>query len=165
MTLEQKVLEVANYVRNDWGGKPEDVPDWYIADFLNERKTSEVVRVYKPIKVSEVRFVLLVSGEYPRVKEYAINNRANDGYVYGAIPFDIIEGMNEIDLNIPNAYNVFKSTLDLFFDKGVISEQSKNTLLGMVRYDEVVVWGKSWAEENNLTIDSRAVGLARGGKP
>lgn len=164
MTLEQKVLEVANYVRNDWGGKPEDVPDWYIANYLNNRG-GESVKVFKPIKVAEVRFLLLVSGEYPKIKEYASTHRANDGYVYGNLPFDVIEAMTEIDLNMPNAYNIFKNTLDLFFEKGVISEQTKNALIGMVQYDEVMVYGKSWAEENNLTIDSRAVGLARGGKP
>lgn len=164
MTLKEKVFEVANYYRDEFGGTPESVPDWYVSNKLNER-TQATQKWYKPIDVAKMRFILLVAGEYPKIKTFATERRANDGYVYGGLPFEIIEGMKEYDLNFPQALEVFMGTIEHFHTNGVIADTTKASLLALIESEDRVVYGSSWAEENNIFVDSREVGLARGGKP
>ena len=63
MSFIVKINEVADQYKDSFEGTPESVPDWFIADRLNEQPSS-VVQKYIPIVCKDIKGLLIIRGEY-----------------------------------------------------------------------------------------------------
>jgi hypothetical protein len=161
MSLIDKINELSLQYKDEFGGTSQSVPDWFIADKLNEKPTS-VVQKYIPVKTQDIKTVLILGGEYAGIKELSINGtNPIKGLCINAL--EALTAYEFFDMNNQDfllGYSEMINNLEL---AGVISAQSKQTFLNLIIQIPITEYGQSWAEANNLNVDARTVGLARGG--
>lgn len=163
MTLIEKINEISEIYQNSFGETLESVPDWFISDILNI-KPQTTVSQYKPIPTKDLKSILIVSGEFAKIKQ--ISETGSDPSK--SLCINVIETLNSfetINLNVVEYYDSYQTMKTELFYLEIISESTKDKFTSLITTEDVIVYGLSWAEENDLYIDSRSVGLARGGKP
>jgi len=161
MTLLEKINEVVEQNRGSYGGNPEDVPDWLVADVINA-KSSETQSAYKNIICNEIKSILILSGEFAVMKSLSTQGVQP----VNLLCLNIIEALDcfeYIDLNISEYYEGWNNILTNLIAAGLISALTQDQINALVITEDIVVYGQSWAEQNEVFVDSRTVGLLRGG--
>lgn len=133
------------------------MPDWEIAEILNA-KDSLLPTVYCDVATADAREVLLSSGEWSALV-IAADSDATPALLRGACivardTLTLTQSIRTSNQAIRGAVEVALNGLVL---GGIVAQDTKNAV------SELMYANQSWAEANNLKVDARAVGLARGG--
>ena len=103
-----------------------------------------------------------MGGEYAVIKELSINvTNPIKGLCINAL--EALTAYEFFDMNNPDFLSGYSKMINNLELAGVISAQSKQTFLNLIIQIPITEYGQSWAEANNLNVDARIVGLARGG--
>lgn len=136
------------------------VPDWQVSSELNTPDGEEYGYVWVPLRCEIIRDALLANGAWLEIK-HARDNANLDQSVRNAAEtlIDAITLQERIDLTDDGYRQEVMDTVDILTAAELLSE---------VIADQVInEYGRrplSWAEANNIKVDARAVGIARGGK-
>ncbi len=136
------------------------LPDWKIAEILNAPDTSLPPR-RSVVMTSDVRALLLRTGEWAAIKMLSratpSENIPAEAVGAALISIDTLELTTILESDKEEFYNAMAAMVAGLKQAGVLSEQSGNAMLAMAEKPQ------SWAQINNVFVDARAVGLARGG--
>lgn len=130
-----------------------DLPDWAAADILNQPDPQQPVIVSWQRTEAGVGTVLDVLGPSAGAALLDVLENATDPVLRWGM--HILE-RGQLDISMAST----RAQLDALTQAGVMSEPQKNALFALSRRER----HPSWAEVNNMVVDARAVGLARGGK-
>ena len=163
MSLIDKINELALLHKDDFEGTSESVPDWFIANKLNEQPAT-VVQKYVPIVCKDIKGMLIIGGEYAVIKELSLNG-TNPIKALCVNVLEALNGFDELDMNNPSYLIGYGGIADNLETAGIISSQTKQILLSLIVQSPVTEYSESWATLNNIIVDSRVVGIARGANP
>ncbi len=163
MSLIDKINELALLHKDDFEGTSESVPDWFIANKLNEQPAT-VVQKYVPIVCKDIKGMLIIGGEYAVIKELSLNG-TNPIKALCVNVLEALNGFDVLDMNNPSYLIGYVGIADNLETAGIISSQTKQILLSLIIQIPVTEYGESWATLNNIIVDSRVVGIARGANP
>lgn len=127
--------------------------DWEAADALNQPDPQQPVIVSWQRTEAGVGTVLDVLGPSAGAALLDVLKNASDPVLRWGM--HILE-RGQLDISLAST----RAQLDALTQAGVMSEPQKNALFALSRRER----HPSWAEVNNMVVDARAVGLARGGK-
>lgn len=138
------------------------LPDWRAAEVLN---TPDPVNGTKRVDVDvrQARGILLATGEWAAVKmasRLEPSAEVPPELVGAAITcIDALDPSQTtvIESGMPEKYARVQAMLDGLVQAQLVSQASADALLALADVP------RSWAEANGITVDARAVGLARGG--
>lgn len=160
--LTDKINEVASELKTQFGENLQDVPDWAIAEKLNEPIVA-LQAVYQPIKSRDIETILILAQELYNIVDYIDKgeNRNIKNLCYTAIT--ALNKLEVLDINNPEYLASFQQIIIDLFQAELISETTKIRLQALIVPETKQNFGKSWAELNEIEVDARIVGLARGG--
>ncbi|MCA2505416.1 MAG: hypothetical protein IM550_20310 [Microcystis sp. M54BS1] len=163
MTLLDKINQVAEELKFQYG-TAESVPDWAIAEKLNEPIVTTKA-VYQSVKTRDIKTILILSQELFNIVDGVSNGGSK---VIKSLCFSAITVLNEselkeLDFNNPEYLSSFQEIVVSLFEAGLISEMTKERLESLIVPEIQQVFGESWAQLNQLEVNDRIVGLARGG--
>jgi hypothetical protein len=150
-----KINEIAEANKSLFGGVAEAVPDWFIADKMNEPASGTTFLTIQ-INCADIRQILSISGDWSKMVAAVEANGTSAAVVTACnIVMDSLTLNDAIqDNNVPT----FINNIATLSTAGVISAESKNKI------DQRKERKKTYAEEINQQVTARTVGLARGGK-
>lgn len=134
------------------------LPDWRAAETLNAPDpTLPTRRVDVP--TADARAVLLASGEWPKLVMTGERGSTAPTDLRGLciLVCDTLILTSVLETSRPTRYAAVQSALDRLVAAGLIAAGTRDALLALAERPQ------SWAEANGVTVDARAVGLARGG--
>jgi hypothetical protein len=162
-SLIEKINEIAEQYKNNYGDIPESVPDWLIANKLNEQPTS-IVQKYVPIVCKDIKGMLIIGGEYAVIKELSLNG-TNPIKALCVNVLEALNGFDELDMNNLSYLTGYGAIANNLETAGIISSQTKQILLSLIVQKDVIEYSQSWAVLNNIIVDARSVGIERGAYP
>lgn len=160
--LLEKINQIAEELKSQYGETIESVPDWAISDKLNEPIVT-LQTVYQPIKSRDIKTILILVQELYNIVDY-IDNGENKGIknlCYSAIT--VLNEVEVLDLNNSEYLAKFQQIIVDLFQAQLISEPTKNRLQALIVSKQTLTQSPSWAQLNQIEVDARIVGLARGG--
>jgi|LakMenEpi03Aug12_release.lakeMendotaPanAssembly.Ray.scaffolds.fasta_scaffold561651_1 hypothetical protein len=162
MELLDKINQVANDLKDQFGGTIESVPDWAISDKLNESIIT-LQTVYKSVKTRDIKTILILAQELFNIVDY-ISNGENESiknicYSVNAV----LSELEALDLNQPEYLATFQQIAANLFQANLISAPTKTRLEALIVPETKEVLAQSWAQLNNIQIDTTIIGLVRGG--
>ena len=160
MTLIDKINELALLHKDDFEGTSESVPDWFIANKLNEQPAT-IVQKYIPIVCKDIKAILIIGGEYAVIKELSLSG-TNPVKALCVNVLETINGFDVLDMNNPSYLSVYEEMSDSLETAEIISSSTKQTLISLIIQSPVTEYGESWAQLNQTVVDARVVGIARG---
>ncbi|GCA81882.1 hypothetical protein [Microcystis aeruginosa] len=162
--LIDKINEVASDLKNQFGGNPQDVPDWAISDKLNEL-TLILQSVYKPVQIREIKTILILAQELYGIVDYITNgqDRALKSVCFSAMTVLDEMGLEFLDLNNPVFLANFQQIINTLLEADLISDSTKTQIESLIVLEEKQVLGESWAQLNGVEINPRMIGILRGG--
>jgi hypothetical protein len=161
--LLDKINQIAEELKFQYGGTTESVPDWAIAEKLNESIVTTKT-VYQPVKTRDVKTILVLSQELFNIVD-GISNGDSKGIkslCYSAIAV-LNESELKLDFNNPEYLSSFQEIVVNLFKAELISEATKTRLESLIVPEIQQVFVESWAQLNGIVVSDRIVGLARGG--
>jgi hypothetical protein len=131
-------------------------PDWEVATILNT--VDETLPTKKvPVMTTDVRQVFLERQYWPGIVLTAENTAADLSLRGLCITVrDSLNYTTIIETHKPASYDVVVTLLTALVAANLIDATTKNDLLAMTNANQ------SWATYNQIYVDSRLVGLARG---
>lgn len=163
MSLIDKINELALIHKDDFEGTSESVPDWFIAYKLNEQPTS-VIQKYVPIVCKDIKGMLIIGGEYAVIKELSLNG-TNPIKALCVNVLEALNGFDTLDMNNPTYLLGYEGIANNLEAAGIISSQTKQILLSLIIQTFITEYGQSWTQLNQILVDARSVGIARGANP
>lgn len=163
MALIDKINEIADLYKGEFENTPDSVPDWFIANKLNEQPSS-IVQKYVPIVCKDIKGMLIIGGEYAVIKELSLSG-TNPIKALCVNVLEALNGFDVLDMNNPTYLIGYEEIANNLETAGIISSQTKQILLSLIIQSPVTEYGESWAVLNNIIVDSRIVGIARGANP
>lgn len=160
--LLDKINQVAEELKLQYGGTAESVPDWAIAQKLNESIVTTKT-VYQPVKTRDIKTILVLSQELFNIVDGISNG---DSKAIKNLCFSAVTVLNELevlDFNQPEYLATFQQIVASLFQANLISALTKAQLEALIVSETKEVLAQSWAQLNNIQIDTTIVGLARGG--
>lgn len=145
MTLEERLQE--DDVKN--------LPDWAAAEVLNAPDSSQQkIITWEPTKIGAGGIMDTLGAEIgAALLDQIVALAATNSVIKWGLRVMESPGL---DLSLQTT----RQQIDGLVSVGLITEAQKELLLALSRRERY----PSWAEANNIIIDARAVGLARGGK-
>jgi len=128
--------------------------DWEAADVLNQPDPQQPVVVSWRHTEAGVGTVLDVLGPSAGAALLDVLKNATDPVLRWGM--HILE-RGQLDISLAST----RAQLEALTQAGVMSEPQKDALFALSR----TIRNPSWAEANNMIVDARAVGIARGGRP
>lgn len=162
--LLDKINQVAEELKLQYRGTAESVPDWAIAEKLN--KPIVITKtVYQPVKTRDIKTILILSQELFNIVDGVSNgdSKAIKSLCFSAITVLNESELKELDFNNPEYLSSFQEIVVNLFEAELISETTKERLESLIVPEIQQVFGESWATLNQLEVNDRIVGLARGG--
>lgn len=162
MELLDKINQVANELKNQFGGTIENVPDWAISEKLNEPTVTSQT-VYKNVQTRDIKTILILAQELFNIVDYISNG---ENKLIKNICYSVNAVLNELevlDFNQPEYLATFQQIVASLFQANLISALTKARLEALIVSETKEVLAQSWAQLNNIQIDTTIVGLARGG--
>ncbi|MCA6393431.1 MAG: hypothetical protein IM607_18815 [Cytophagales bacterium] len=127
-----------------------------IADALNVPDAS-LAYVKTDVSTSDVKEILLSSGEWAAIVLTADNTSAPESLRGACIVVrDTFKETNTIRTSISGIYAKTNAVLSGLLGAGVLSQGTYDALIALTNRRP------SWAEHNNIIVNAREVGLARG---
>ena len=162
--LLDKINQVAEELKLQYGGTAESVPDWAIAEKLNNPIVTTKT-VYQPVKTQDIKTILILSKELFNIVDEISNSteKAIKSLCFSAITVLNESELKELDFNNPEYLSSFQEIVVNLFEAELISETTKERLESLIVPEIQQVFGESWAQLNQLEVNDRIVGLARGG--
>ena len=160
MSLINKINELTLLHKDDFEGTEESVPDWFIANKLNEQPTS-IVQKYVSIVCKDIKAILIIGREYAVIKEQSLSG-TNPVKALCVNVLETINGFDVLEMDNPNYLSVYEEMSDSLETAGIISSSTKQILLSLLIQSPVIEYGESWAQLNQTVVDARVVGIARG---
>lgn len=162
MELLDKINQVANELKNQFGGTIENVPDWAISEKLNE-PTVALQTVYKNVQTRDIKTILILAQELFNIVDYISNgeNKLIKNVCYSVNT--VLNELEVLDFNQPEYLATFQQIVASLFQANLISALTKARLEALIVSETKEVLAQSWAQLNNIQIDTTIVGLARGG--
>ena len=162
MELLDKINQVANDLKNQFGGTIESVPDWAIYDKLNEPiVTSQTV--YKSVRTRDIKTILILAQELFNIVDYISNgeNKSIKSVCYSLNA--VLNELEVLDLNQPEYLATFQQIVASLFQANLISAPTKIRLEALIVPETKEVLTQSWAQLNDVEINPRIIGILRGG--
>ena len=162
--LLDKINQVAEELKLQYGGTAESVPDWAIAQKLNESIVTTKT-VYQPVKTRDIKTILVLSQELFNIVDGISNgdSKAIKNLCFSAVTVLNESELKELDFNNPEYLSSFQQIIVGLFEAELITEITKERLESLIVPEIQQVFGESWAQLNQLEVSDRIVGLARGG--
>ena len=162
MELLDKINQVANDLKNQFGGTIESVPDWAISDKLNEPIVT-LQTFYKSVQTRDIKTILILAQELFNIVDYISNgeNKLIKNVCYSVNT--VLNELEVLDFNQPEYLATFQQIVASLFQANLISALTKARLEALIVSETKEVLAQSWAQLNNIQIDTTIVGLARGG--
>lgn len=162
MELLDKINQVANELKNQFGGTIENVPDWAISEKLNEPTVTSQT-VYKNVQTRDIKTILILAQELFNIVDYISNgeNKLIKNVCYSVNT--VLNELEVLDFNQPEYLATFQQIVASLFQANLISALTKARLEALIVSETKEVLAQSWAQLNNIQIDTTIVGLARGG--
>ena len=162
MELLDKINQVANDLKDQFGGTIESVPDWAISDKLNEPIVI-LQSEYKPVQIREIKTILILAQELFNIVDYISNgeNKSIKNICYSVNA--VLSELEALDLNQSEYLATFQQIVASLFQADLISAPTKTRLESLIVLEEKQVLGKSWAQLNGVEINPRIIGISRGG--
>lgn len=162
--LLEKINQVAEELKLQYGGTAESVPDWAITEKLNEPIVITKT-VYRPVKTRDIKTMLILSQELFNIVDGISNSteKAIRNLCFSAVTVLNEADLKELDFNNPEYLSSFQQIVVSLFEAELISEATKERLESLIVPEIQQVFGESWAQLNQLEVSDRIVGLARGG--
>ena len=162
MELLDKINQVANDLKNQFGGTIESVPDWAISDKLNE-PTVALQTFYKSVRTRDIKTILILAQELFNIVDYISNgeNKSIKGICYSVNA--VLSELEVLDLNQPEYLATFQQIIASLFQANLISAPTKARLEALIVPETKEVLAQSWAQLNGVEINPRIVGILRGG--
>jgi hypothetical protein len=162
MELLDKINQVANDLKDQFGGTIESVPDWAISDKLNESIIT-LQTVYKSVRTRDIKTILILAQELFNIDDYISNGEdksiKNICYSVNAV----LGELEVLDLNQSEYLATFQQIVANLFQANLISAPTKTRLESLIVPETKEVLAQSWAQLNNIQIDTTIIGLVRGG--
>lgn len=161
--LLEKINQVAEELKLQYGGTAESVPDWAIAEKLNEPIVITKA-VYQPVNIRDIKTILILSQELFNIVDGVSNagSKAIKSLCYSAIAV-LNESELKLDFNNPEYLSSFQEIVVNLFKAELISEATKTQLESLIVPEIQQVFVESWAQLNGIVVSDRIVGLVRGG--
>jgi len=161
--LLEKINQVAEELKLQYGGTAESVPDWAIAEKLNEPIVITKA-VYQPVNIRDIKTILILSQELFNIVDGVSNagSKAIKSLCYSAIAV-LNESELKLDFNNPEYLSSFQEIVVNLFKAELISEATKTRLESLIVPEIQQVFVESWAQLNGIVVSDRIVGLTRGG--
>lgn len=161
--LLEKINQVAEELKPQYGETAESVPDWAIAEKLNEPIVITKA-VYQPVNIRDIKTILILSQELFNIVDGVSNggSKAIKSLCYSAIAV-LNESELKLDFNNPEYLSSFQEIVVNLFNAELISEATKTQLESLIVPEIQQVFVESWAQLNGIVVSDRIVGLARGG--
>jgi hypothetical protein len=160
--LLDKINQVANDLKDQFGGTIESVPDWAISDKLNESIIT-LQTVYKSVRTRDIKTILILAQELFNIDDY-ISNGENKSIKNICYSVNAVLGELEVlDLNQSEYLATFQQIVANLFQANLISAPTKTRLESLIVPETKEVLAQSWAQLNNIQIDTTIIGLVRGG--
>lgn len=161
--LLEKINQVAEELKLQYGGTAESVPDWAIAEKLNEPIVITKA-VYQPVNIRDIKTILILSQELFNIVDGVSNagSKAIKSLCYSAIAV-LNESELKLDFNNPEYLSSFQEIVVNLFKAELISEATKTRLESLIVPEIQQVFVESWAQLNGIVVSDRIVGLVRGG--
>lgn len=162
MELLDKINQVANDLKNQFGGTIESVPDWAISDKLNE-PTVTLQTFYKSVRTRDIKTILILAQELFNIVDYISNgeNKSIKSVCYSVN--DVLSELEVLDLNQPEYLATFQQIIASLFQANLILAPTKARLEALIVPETKEVLAQSWAQLNGVEINPRIVGILRGG--
>lgn len=162
--LLDKINQVAEELKLQYGGTLSAVPDWAIAQKLNESIVTTKT-VYQPVKTRDIKTILVLSQELFNIVDGISNgdSKAIKSLCFSAVTVLNESELKELDFNNPEYLLSFQQIIVGLFEAELITEITKERLESLIVPEIQQVFGESWAQLNQLEVSDRIVGLARGG--
>ena len=133
------------------------LPDWYVANLLNAPDVN-LPFIYCDVATSDAREVMLTTGGWAAIITASTNanipTELRDTCILARDTLTLTTNIRTSDATIRMAVNMALGGLAL---AGIISQGTLDAVSSLMKRHP------SWAEANGVTVDARAVGLARGG--
>lgn len=135
------------------------LPDWQAAEALNLPDLS-LPQVWMPVTCARIRAYLLASGSVWAKLKFARSDSAltEETRKIAETVYDALDLLTHIDLSNASYRSLVENNLASLVDAGVMSQSDLDGLLALGRRHP------TWAEANNVLVDARSVGLARGAR-
>jgi hypothetical protein len=164
MELLDKINQVANELKNQFGGTIESVSDWAISDKLNEPIVI-LQSGYKPVQIREIKTILILKQELYGIVDYITNGSDK---ALRSVCFSVMSVFNEtgfelLDLNNSDFFANFQQIINTLLEADLISDSTKTQIESLIVLEEKQVLGESWAQLNGVEINPRIIGILRGG--
>lgn len=162
MELLDKINQVANDLKNQFGGTIESVPDWAISEKLNEPIVT-LETFYKSVRTRDIKTILILAQELFNIVDYISNgeNKSIKSVCYSVN--DVLSELEVLDLNQPEYLATFQQIIASLFQANLISAPTKARLEALIVPETKEVLAQSWAQLNGVEINPRIVGILRGG--
>lgn len=162
--LLEKINQIAEELKFQYGETAESVPDWAIAEKLNEPIVITKA-VYQPVNIRDIKTILILSQELFNIVDGVSNagSKAIKSLCYSAIAVLNESELKELDFNNPEYLSSFQEIVVNLFKAELISEATKTRLESLIVPEIQQVFVESWAQLNGIVVSDRIVGLARGG--
>ena len=162
MELLDKINQVANDLKNQFGGTIESVPDWAISDKLNE-PTVTLQTFYKSVRTRDIKTILILAQELFNIVDCISNgeNKSIKSVCYSVNA--VLSELEVLDLNQPEYLATFQQIIASLFQANLISAPTKARLEALIVPETKEVLAQSWAQLNGVEINPRIVGILRGG--
>lgn len=135
-----------------------DLPDWRVAEVLNAPdQTLPVVHI--DVSTDDVREVLLATGAWSKIIMTAEPGSGAPVELRGLciLVRDTMTYTRTLRLSDPTRYAVTQQVIGGLLTAGIVDQATADALLALADRHQ------SWAEANDMQVDARTVGLARGG--
>ena len=131
------------------------LPDWQAAMALTQ-PDPRLPLAFAAVAARDVRRVMILSGAWPAIVMGA--QSAASQPVRGACLTmqDTLDAFETIDCADPNIRQAISGVLDALLAAGVLTQAQHDAVAALMQRPQ------SWAQANNVAVDARAVGLARG---
>ena len=133
------------------------LPDWQVADLLNTPDVN-LPFIYCDVATSDAREVMLTTGGWAAIITASTNanipTELRDACILARDTLTLTNNIRTSDAAIRMAVNIALGGLAL---AGIIPQGTLDAVSSLMKRRP------SWAEANGVTVDARAVGLARGG--
>jgi hypothetical protein len=162
MELLNKINQVANELKDQFEGTIESVPDWAISERLNE-SIETLQTVYKSVRTRDIKTILILAQELFNIVDYISNgeNKSIKNICYSVNA--VLSELEALDLNQPEYLATFQQIAANLFQANLISAPTKTRLEALIVPETKEVLAQSWAQLNNIQIDTTIIGLVRGG--
>jgi hypothetical protein len=162
MELLNKINQVANELKDQFEGTIESVPDWAISERLNESIVT-LQTVYKSVRTRDIKTILILAQELFNIVDYISNgeNKSIKNICYSVNA--VLSELEVLDLNQSEYLATFQQIVANLFQANLISAPTKTRLESLIVPETKEVLAQSWAQLNNIQIDTTIIGLVRGG--